>query len=272
MVKHEERFLSLWLYLLMIPFWVLVIGALSLSAGEVKVPLSPSWSVGDWWTIDCAVFDDAGVVAGGKPGWRPPQGWYFSVENIEALEGDDHFIVLVKPSDGNACPYSFRYWFRASDLYVSRLDMIHPKSDRGFAFNIETVTKNYTGAPPAPYSISEFPSLPLAVPIFTNSPKSVGDSPKSITVGHPAAYAGTSQTSESVLSDAILDTKAQAMIPDAVKRNFLSGEAVRIRIARGAGVVDTQYWSSTLPWCVYGEGKDGETLTRRYWLTDAGKR
>src|SRR4030042_4440324 len=168
---------------------ILLIGinSMPLNAGDSPMSQPPNWSVGDWWTVDCEVYDTARVVTGGKPGWRSKQGWMFTVENLEAFDNENHFVILVKPTGANECPYSFRYWFRESDRYVSRLDLIHPDGSRGREFNAGVITKTYGGATTAPYSTFEFPTLPMAVPIFGANANSLSGGASGVK-GHPAAY------------------------------------------------------------------------------------
>lgn len=257
-------------YILLIGFLAaaVLIGvtAAPLAAADAPLLEPPSWSVGDWWKVDCQVNDASPMMPGLKPGWRPKQSWLFSVEKEEELNGQPHFVVTVKPIEDNSCPYSFRYFLRNPDLYVSRFDLIHPDSSRGRQFKEKTVTKTFTGAPAAPYAAPSFPTLPMVVPIFgTLNTESAGAS-----AGHPAAFGTTSQTVEKISPAAIMN-KAEAALVDSVGEYRLEGEATLVRITRGTAATDSQYWSAKLPWCVYGEQQEGQDLTRRYWLTETGK-
>ncbi len=255
---------------------VLLLGllAVSLAVGMSAVPLAaadvtlqpPRWSVGDWWTVDCQVQDLAPMMPGAKPGWREKQSWRFIVEKEEPFDGRPHFVVAVQPIENNACPYSFRYFLRKPDLFVSRVDMIHPQGSRGRAAKAGTVTKTFTGGPAAPYAAPSFPTLPMLVPIFGARSSEAA----STSLGHPAALGATSQTVEKISPSALME-KAEAALGESAGNFRLEGEAALVRITRGGTATDSQYWSAGLPWYVYGEQQEGQDLTRRYWLTDTNK-
>ena len=244
------------------------IGLNAALAAAADAPLQRSpWSEGDWWTVDCQVYDASPMMPGLKPGWRDKQSWKFSVEGEEEFNGQPHFVLMVEPIENNTCPYSFRYFLRKPDGFVSRFDMIHPEGSRGRGFKAGTVTKTFTGAPAAPYASPSVPTLPTVFPIFGTRTTEAAES----STGHPASFGRTSQTVEKI-SPAALMNKAEAALVDSVGKYPLEGEAALVRITRGSSVTDSQYWSAELPWCVYGEQQDGQDLTRRYWLTGTSKR
>jgi len=227
----------------------------------------PPWSGGDWWTVDCQVYDTSPMMPGAKPGWREKQPWKFTIAGEETLNNEPHFVLVVEPIENNTCPYSFRYFLRNPDGFVSRFDMIHPEGSRGRGFKAGTVTKTFTGVPAAPYATSSFPTLPMVVPIFGTRSNEAAES----STGHPAAFGRTSQTVEKISPTALMN-KAESSLVDSFGKYRLEGEAALVKITRGNSVTDSQYWSAGLPWCVYGEQQDGPEMTRRYQLTDMGKK
>src|SRR4030067_891268 len=115
------------LYLILI---VSILLLSSIGAAQNMTPLSPpKWSIGDWWVVECQVYDFRKVVLGSRePGWGPKQAWRFQVDSADSIEGEPYFVVSVRPMKDNACPYWFRYWFRVSDRYVARHELNHPSS------------------------------------------------------------------------------------------------------------------------------------------------
>jgi hypothetical protein len=245
-------------------FPILIIFTLAGSAaGQATSSLTPPpWSVGQWWIVECQVYDLGKVVRGAQPGWRAMQTWRFQVEKKEQLAGQPYFVVAVKPVKDNSCPYSFRVWYRVSDRFVGRQELIHPTPTPGKPKVIgpPAVSQDFLNDAAAPFFTEEFPNLPLTMPLFNVAQKSLS---------FQAAQEGPlSQTVEEV-SPAVMD-KANAAFRARMGAN-LSTQNVLIKVSAAGNVSESQYWNAGLPFPFYGERFDQTHTSRRYWLVDTGK-
>lgn len=232
-----------------------------LAAGQmVPPPAPPPWSVGDWWVVECQVYDTGKVVRGAKPGWTPRQGWRFEVEGSESMAGQPYFVVSIRPDRGNLCPYWFRYWFRVSDRYVGRSELHHadPAASKPRSIGPPVVRQDFAGMPPGPFLSDEFPSLPLAMPLFD------------------AAHAMSAGDDESEVSQAFEELPGFRVLEKADSRMAArlgartGNRSLLARIIATSGTTVRQYWDSELPWCLYGERTENGREFRRSWLVDAG--
>jgi len=245
-------------------FPLLIIFTLAGSAAGQAIPslTPPAWSVGEWWIVECQVYDLGKVVKGAKPGWRPAQAWRFQVEKTAKLDGQPYYVVAVTPVKDNSCPYSFRFWFRVSDRFVGRQELIHPTptATKPRVIGPPTVTHDFLGQAAAPFLTDEFPTLPLTMPLFDVEQKSVS---------FAAAREGElTQTVEEVSPEVM--AKAN---PDfaAKMRATVTTQNLLIKVRNADNVSESQYWNSGLPFPFYGERFDQTYTSRKYWLVDMGK-
>jgi|WetSurMetagenome_2_1015567.scaffolds.fasta_scaffold06603_4 hypothetical protein len=230
-------------------------------AQVVSTSAPPAWSVGDWWVVECQVYNTGKVVRGAKPGWTPRQGWRFEVEGSESIASQPYFVVSIRPEGGNRCPYWFRYWFRVSDRYVGRSELHHSEhaASKPNALKPSVVRDDFTDTPPGPFLTDEFPSLPLSMPLFNANCKPLAGGDKS----------EVSQAFENLADSRVLEKAdlrmASKLEAEAGRRNLL----VRISTLK---ITERQYWNSGLPWCLYGERTENGHDFRRYWLVDVGRK
>ena len=224
----------------------------------------PQWSVGDWWIVESQVYDAGKVVAGSQPGWRPKQAWRFQVEKIDSIGDQPYFVVSVKPINENSSPYSFRFWFRVSDLYVGRQELIHPNptASKPKVIGPPVVTKDFSATDAAPFLLTGFPTLPMTVPLFNMEEK-----PFSYKAGGRVFQ--LSQELEKV-DGLTISEKVDAKLLKKMGADSLN-QAMLIKINTKSGIGERQYWKDGMPWCIYGERLDKTYTSRRYWLVDMGK-
>jgi hypothetical protein len=234
-------------------------------AGSQAIPsLSPpAWSVGDWWTVQCQVYDLGKIRKGAQPGWRPSQAWRFQVEKIEPLADQSYYVVSITPGQDNSCPYSFRYWFRVSDRFIGRQELIHPTPahSKPKIIGPPTVTRDFFTGPAAPFLTDEFPTLPLIMPLFNVTMESMAFA--------PATGGQRSQKVEEVALPALRE-KANPDLMAKSEKN-LTQRNVLITLSKASKVSESQYWNTGLPFPVYGETFDQTYTSRRYWLVEVGK-
>lgn len=224
----------------------------------------PQWSVGDWWIVESQVYDVGKVVAGSQPGWRPKRAWRFQVEKIDSIGDQPYFVVSVKPINENSSPYSFRFWFRVSDRYVGRQELIHPNPtvSKPRVIGPPVVTTDFSATDAAPFLLTDFPTLPMTVPLFNVEKKSV-----SFTAGGRAFE--TFQELEKV--DWLpVSEKADANLLKKMGAGSMD-QAMLVKINTTSGIGERQYWKNGMPWCIYGERFDKTYTSKRYWLVDMGK-
>ena len=224
----------------------------------------PQWAVGDWWIVESQVYDLGKVVKGSQPGWRPKRAWRFQVEKMDTIGDQSYFVVLIKPVNDNSSPYSFRFWFRASDRFVGRQELIHPSatSSKPKVIGPPVVTKDFSPTDTAPFLLTGFPTLPLTVPLFAIEEKSVFFSARG------RAFQMSQQLEK--VDGLMVSEKVDANLQKKMGGESLD-HATLIKISSTSGIGEKQYWKNGLPWCIYGERLDKTYTSRRYWLVDMGK-
>lgn len=245
--------------------WVVMVAGTTM-AQPIPSLVAPHWSEGDWWVIDCQLYHTGKIVSGpAKPGWTARQSWKFRVESVESIADQPHYVVSVRPQPDNACPYWFRYWFRASDRCVSRMELHHPEPSEKKTRTIgpPVVVTNYSDSERSPFLSSDFPALPMTVPLFDVDPRS-------------KVFASTPGHSEIVQQVEEAGRSAVVQNADPLLRPFLDTipkENPRlVKISSADGGEEKQYWHVGLPWCAYGERIGPQQMQRRYWLVDMGKK
>jgi hypothetical protein len=235
-------------------------------AGSQAIPsLSPpAWSVGDWWTVQCQVYDLGKIVKGSQPGWRPSQAWRFQVDKIEPLADQDYYVVSITPLQDNSCPYSFRYWFRVSDRFIGRQELINPTPipSKPKKIGPPTVTRDFFNGPAAPFLTDEFPTLPVSMPLFNVTRESMAFAP------------GSGEQRSQKIEEVSLPALMQKANPELLAKSekSLSQRNLRITLDKASNVSESQYWNTGLPFPVYGERFDQTYTSRRYWLVEVGKK
>ena len=229
-------------------------------------PLSPPpWSPGDWWSVESQVYDLGKVVPGpAQPGWRPKKAWRFQVEKLEAIGDQPYFVVSIKPIHGNSCPYSFRFWFRVSDRFVGRHELIHPSPtpSKPKVIGPPVVTTDLSPTDAAPFFTTDFPTLPITVPLFQGGMNSVS---------FPAGNGGFETSQKLEKADALrVAEKADSNLLKKMGGGMLD-HWILVRIHTKSGMNEQQYWKHGAPWCLYGERINKTYTSRRYWLVDMGK-
>jgi hypothetical protein len=231
------------------------------AAQEVSTSAPPVWSIGEWWVVECQVYNTGKVRRGAIPGWTPRQGWRFEVEGSESIAGQPYFVVSIRPNSGNRCPYWFRYWFRASDRYVGRSELHHAEqaASKPGAKGPSVIRQDFADMPPDPYLTDEFPSLPVSMPLFNSRHQLLAGDEKS-EVSQGFENLAVSEVLEKV--DSRMTVKLEA---EAGARNLLA-------VLGTVKFTERQYWNSRLPWCLYGERTVNGQDFRRYWLVDVGRK
>ncbi|MCI5146551.1 MAG: hypothetical protein D3923_13745 [Candidatus Electrothrix sp. AR3] len=227
---------------------------------------APQWSVGAWWVIETQAYNPGGIKAGDENiGWQEKQAWRFEVSATETLNEATYYVVLIEPVEGNSCPYIFRFWYRTTDLFVKRYDVLYPETTDGvLTAATKTVTKELNGNTPAPFAIPYFPNLPANIsPLFFGSDTDP--------IAMSAASGNANQAGVPVQYSEPIVSESAMPLPDQRIRSSLTAETPTqlINIQQGARV-EKQYWNPQLPWSYYSESEGGSSLMRRSWLVDYG--
>ena len=231
----------------------------------------PQWSVGTWWLVETQSYNSGGIKAGEENiGWQAKQAWRFEVADTEMINNDAYYVVLIQPAEGNPCPYVFRFWYRTTDLFVGRYEVLYPETSDGvLTETTKTVRKELAGENPAPFAIPYFPNLPANIsPLFLGAEASLSEN-----VNQTANQTGVPvQHVEMLNSVNSAEAMSSAMpAPDQRIQADLSEETPTrlITIQHGASV-EKQYWNPQLPWSYYSESQNDSSLRRRFWLVDYG--
>lgn len=221
----------------------------------------PQWSVGSWWVIETQAYNPGGIKAGEENiGWQKKQTWRFEVSDTEMINNNEYYVVLIQPREGNPCPYFFKFWYRTTDLFVGRYEVLYPETTGGMLTEAtKTVRKELTGETPAPFAMPYFPNLPANIsPLFLNAEADLSVATNEI--GIPAQHIEMLSS-----ADAIMPEPNQGILPVQSE-----GTPTRlIQIQHGA-TVEKQYWNLQLPWSYYSESEGSSSLMRRSWLVDYG--
>ncbi|MCI5138432.1 MAG: hypothetical protein D3922_08450 [Candidatus Electrothrix sp. AR1] len=226
---------------------------------------APQWSVGAWWVIETQAYNAGGIKAGDDNiGWQGKQAWRFEVSDIEVINNEEYYAVFIRPADENPCPYVFKFWYRTTDLFVGRYEVLYPETTGGVLTEAtKTVRRELVGETPAPFVIPYFPNLPANIsPLFLGSDTDTAAA---------ALSENASQVGVPVQHIQLLDNVAAMPSPDQRVNSTLTAETPTrlINIQQGA-MVEKQYWNAQLPWSYYSESEGSSSVTRRSWLVDYG--
>ena len=226
---------------------------------------APQWSVGAWWVIETQAYNAGGIKPGDDNiGWQEKQAWRFEVFDTEVINNDEYYAVFIRPADENPCPYFFKFWYRTTDLFVGRYEVLYPETTGGVLTEAtKTVRRELAGETPAPFVIPYFPNLPANIsPLFLGSDTDTS----AVVLAENANQAGVP-----VQHIQLLDNVAAMPSPDQRISSSLPAETPTrlINIQQGA-TVEKQYWNPQLPWSYYSESEGSSSLTRRSWLVDYG--
>jgi hypothetical protein len=234
----------------------------------------PQWSVGTWWVVETQAYNPGGIKRGEESiGWQEKQAWRFEVSDTEMINTDEYYVVLIQPEEGNPCPYFFRFWYRTTDFFVGRYEILYPETSGGVLTEAtKTVRKELAGDNPVPFAIPYFPNLPANIsPLFLDTQVSLSENTNQI-ANQTANQTGTPVQHVEMLSS----TEAMSLTmpePDQRIQASLSEETLTstqlITIQHGASV-EKQYWNPQLPWSYYSESEGSSSLMRRFWLVDYG--
>lgn len=232
----------------------------------------PQWSVGTWWVVETQSYNSGGIKRGEENiGWQAKQAWRFEVSDTEMINNDAYYVVLIRPAEGNPCPYVFRFWYRTTDLFVGRYEVLYPETSGGvLTETTKTVRKELTGENPAPFAISYFPNLPANIsPLFLGAEAGLSENANQTAdqTGIPIQHVemlNSTQAISSAMSAAAPDQRIQASLSEET-----STPTRLITIQHGASI-EKQYWNPQLPWSYYSESQGASSLRRRFWLVDYG--
>jgi hypothetical protein len=215
--------------------------------------------VGDWWEIDYENYITATEVKRQprgynlKEGWGKPQRWRYEIVGADTVRGNDCFVL--ETSKGGLIQTR---WHRKKDLLVMRegYDLLnnrlwresHSKIEKKYQMRLSEITNVGPIGRPANNT------LPLGMPLF-------GKAWNNSKYKQSISFIGRKKLIENV----------RAEIRDRVDEEAGQENAV-ITITGGVAGIAKQYWTSNLPFCVYGEDYIPSGLERsRYTLVDYGK-
>ena len=239
--------------------------------GTAYAAEAPQWSIGAWWVIETQAYNSGGIKAGEENiGWQGKQAWRFEVSDTEMINNDEYYVVMIRPAEGNPCPYLFRFWYRTADLFVKRYEVLYPETTDGVLTEAtKTVRKELDSNTPTPFSIPYFPNLPANIsPLFLGA--DIDPVAASADLSENANQTGVPVQHVEMLNSAASMSSA-VPVPDQRIQAALSEETPTrlIQIQHGA-TVEKQYWNPQLPWAYYSESEGGSSLKRRFQLVDYG--
>jgi len=268
-------------YLPYLFFLILAILSHTLVSASDSFSICPSWTIGDWWTVDSQLYNRGGKVAGDTPHWLPKVTWLFSVVSTNSIEDQPCYQVMVRTKDSNSCPYWFYYWLRMSDFLVMCRELHQPTFiGTGHRVMPPIVKQDYSKDSIMPFVPYDFPSLPMCVPIFAGGTNNVYRiQPRSSEV--PQKSQRTVKWPTRTYSATVIQTfspgeklQDKSMALSSTIAAVYAAGAVRntglYTLTYATNKYERQAWSVGLPWHVYTErSENGETI-KKCWLLDYG--
>ena len=258
--------------------WMLVMICSSSGWVSAQEPQPPTWAVGDWWIVKSQRYDSGETVDEERqPRWLPTQTWRFDVEKQEAIANQSYFVVAIHPIEDNPCPYWFRYWFRSSDRYVGRYEVSAAQSSitRTQSSASSVVRKQFDPGRTTPFLTTQFPMLPLTMPVFSTSGEPLSTSAENKTIpAQTPAYTGPEFEIVQEIQNVEVQSISAKVHPDflGLVGNIPQSGNLYITIRTHTSIQEKQHWNPQFPWCMYGERIENATLTQRYWLVSYGRR
>jgi hypothetical protein len=233
---------------------------------------APQWSVGTWWIVETQAYNAGGIKAGDENiGWQEKQAWRFEVSATEMINNDEYYVVLIRPEEENPCPYVFKFWYRTTDLFVGRYEMLYPETTGGVLTEAtKTVRKELAGETPAPFAIPYFPNLPANIsPLFFGAQADQAENANQ-TAEQAANQPGVPVQHVEMLSSAEAVSSAMPAPDQRIQAGLSEETPTRLITIQHGASVEKQYWNPQLPWSYYSESEGGSSLMRRSRLVDYG--
>jgi len=251
---------------------------------QATAPLSacrPTWTVGDWWTVDSQRYDRGELRPGAKPGWLETETWRFSVEATSQIDGQTCYDVSVRPQGHNHCPYWFVFSFRMSDLLVMRRQLHQTALGKtGAAPSSLIVESSYSKDQESPFVPSDFPNLPLTMPQFAGgTTNSYRPSAFSNQNGQPGAQLAPKASRSSALSMTQefhpgmklgVESPSSAKSPASTAASGSDSKSGVVVLASAADKFERQSWDNMHLWHIYAEKWEFGQLVRKSWLSNQG--
>ncbi len=245
----------------------------------------PKWEIGDWWIVESQSWYDPSLIARREkqPHWTKIYSWKYVVEAIDTLSQEKYYIVSMKqiPDTGFSYGIAFRYWLRTSDLFVGRFEIENIPSN----YSPQTdpprfVHRDYSPKEAQSFNTYNYPIAPLTTPLFSSvmdtiNPRKIqkmfSEEEKKRYSSHDCTYI---QETKSIEMDEIAKTahaklknKLAKITQQESKLVFFRDNVYDDKIRRS----EKQYWISGMPWAIYGEATDNNTVVKKYWLVETGK-
>lgn len=256
--------------------WMLLMICAPLGWGNAQGVDSPAWTIGDWWVVKSQRYDLGDVVDEERqPRWLPLQTWRFEVETQETITDQAYFVVTIRPVEGNPCPYGFRYWFRTSDRYVGRYEVSPVQSSalRTKHSGASVVRKQFDPERTTPFLTTQFPMLPLTMPVFAASGEARSTAVENKTIpAQTPVYTGPEFEIRQEIQQMEVQSIAAKAHPEFLGfvGNIPQSGNMYITLQASDSIQVRQHWNPRFPWCIYGERLEHATLTQRYWLVTYG--
>jgi hypothetical protein len=242
----------------------------------------PKWEIGDWWIVESQCWDDpSGIIVGVKPYWTQIQSLKFQIDAVDSIDKEKYFILSIRDAKDTGVgriPEIYRLWLRAADIFVRRFEINYPPTDKLIYIDKVPLSIHHDYSPNEHQSFNTdpFPALPLTIPLF-NSSDTIDPikQRKQNNINDPKEYSPHEDFIQEVKS--IQMNNVLSIVHAKLKNQFLqkTQQDCKLVLFRDNPFYtkkkEKQYWTSGMPWAIYGEAMNDTIVEKKYWLVETGK-
>jgi hypothetical protein len=243
----------------------------------------PQWDIGDWWVVESQYWDDpSGIVLGVKPHWTKIFSWKYVVETTDTISNEKYYVVSMKQIQDTGFKYqsAFKYWLRISDLFVGRFEIENFPTDHSPETDpARLVRRDYSPKDLQSFNTFYQPMVPLSIPLFRSGMDTIipkrdltyNDEERKHYKRHDCEYIQESKSIEINEALNVAHSKFKNRLPKRTQKDSKLVVFSDMESNDNINRSEKQYWISGIPWAVYGESIENNTLTKKYWLVEIGK-
>jgi hypothetical protein len=242
----------------------------------------PKWEIGDWWVVESQYWADlTGIIVGVKPYWTPIQTLKFQIDAVDSIDKEKYFVLSIRDTKDTSIGKNsevYRFWLRTSDLFVRRFEINYPPTDKlVYVDKVPlSIRHDYLPNEHQSFNIDQFPALPLTIPLFNGSDMIDPIKQRKLNnIIDPKEYS----PHEDFIQEVKLIQKNDILsVVHAKLKNQLAQKTqqeCKLVLFRDNPFYtkkkEKQYWTSGMPWAIYGEAMNDTIVEKKYWLVETGK-